>query len=319
LEANTFMIRLVLRLLSIIAVVCGVCVVLTLSIGRMLPQENEIIFSANLDNTDTEIYRMALNRQLAVALTRNTTEDNQPAWSPDGQEIAFVSNDRGQFTIFLMDAVGHDVHRLTDSNQNNFSPTWSPDDHTIAYVTARQEFAQQITEVLLTDLQSGSTRRITIPYPNAISPTWTPDSRHIAFTSGRNGSPNRIIYDVDVQTGDTNPLIDTHDIQLSPSWSPDGRYLLYLGYGAKAGMYLWDTQQSKSILLFAPELLSMHGISWSPDSGSIIYAPQTTLGLNSILRLDVMACLQEPTHCTPQPLTHASGIYDTPRWRPHAS
>src|SRR5207244_11868708 len=105
-----------------------------------------------LDNRDAEIYRMALNRQITVALTRNKTDDNQPAWSPDGQEIAFVSNDQGQFTIFLMNAEGRGIHRLNDSPQNNFSPTWSPEDRSIAYVTARQEFAQQITEVLLTDL-----------------------------------------------------------------------------------------------------------------------------------------------------------------------
>nr|MBA3872932.1 PD40 domain-containing protein [Anaerolineae bacterium] len=224
------MIRFSLRVTTIITLVCVGCALLMLSLGRKLPQEDEIVFSANLDNTDSEIYRMALDRQLSAPLTHNSTEDNQPAWSPDGQQIAFVSNDRGQYTIFLMDALGRGIHRLTDSPMNNFSPTWSPDEHTIAYVTARQEFAQQITEVLLTDLQSGLTRRMTIPYPNATSPTWTPDSRHIAFTSGENGSPNRIIYDVDVQTLDTSSLIANHNTQLNPAWSPDGRYLLYMAY-----------------------------------------------------------------------------------------
>jgi len=312
------MIRFSLSLIAIVLVVCGGCVLLTFSLGHVLPPEDEIVYSANLDNTYSEIYRMALDHQLSVPLTHNRTDNNQPAWSSDGQQIAFVSNDNGQFTIFVMDAQGHGIHRLTDSPMNNFSPTWSPDDRSIAYVTARQEFAQQITEVLLTDLQSGFTRRVTIPYPNAISPTWTPDSQHLAFTSGPNGSPNRIIYDVNVQTLDTSPLIANHNTQLNPTWSPDGRYMLYLAYDTNPGMYLWDSTQAKSVLLFAPNLLNMRSVSWSPDSHYIIYAPLTTSGLTNIMKLDVMACLKGK-QCTPQALTHITGVYDSPRWRPHTS
>ncbi|MBI1278583.1 MAG: hypothetical protein GC179_10700 [Anaerolineaceae bacterium] len=310
------MIRDLLRLWSTVILVCGCLTLLALAVGRTLPQEDEIIYSASLDNADSEIYRMALDRQLSVSLTRNSTEDNQPAWSSDGQQIAFVSNHQGQYTIFVMDASGRGIHPLTDSPRNNFSPTWSPDDRSIAYVTARQEFAQQITEVLLTDLQSGLTRRMTIQYPNAISPTWTPDSQHLAFTSGATGSPNRIIYDVNIQTGDTNPLIANHIIQLNPTWSPDGRYLLYVAYDSNPGMYLWDSTLKQSVLLFAPDVLNMRSLSWSQDNRYIIYAPLSNFSNNSILRLDVAACLQQHDNCTPQPITHRAGIYDSPRWRP---
>ena len=313
------MIRISLRFATLAMVACISLVMLMQGMGRVLPREEEIVYSANLDNSDSEIYRMALDRQLAIPLTRNGSEDNQPAWSSDGQQIAFVSNRQGQFTIYVMDALGRDAHRLTSSPQNNFSPTWSPDDRAIAYVTARQEFAQQITEVLMTNLQSGLTSRLTIPYPNAISPAWAPDSRHLAFASGARGSSNRIIYNVDVQSGDTAPLIATHDIQLSPTWSPDGHYLLYLAYGSNTGMYLWDTERNQSVLLFAPDVLNMRNLSWSQDSRYIIYAPQTTTSLNGIWRLDVTTCLQAQQNCTPQALTHVTGIYDSPRWRPHQS
>ena len=144
---------------------CAVVIGLALSLGRVLPQEDEIIFSASFDNGDAEIYRMLLDRQIAVPLTRNLVEDSQPAWSTDGSQIAFVSNREGrQYTIYLMDADGRNSRRLTESPQNNFSPIWSPDNHAIAYVTSRQEFARQITEILMTDLESGRTRRISIPY-----------------------------------------------------------------------------------------------------------------------------------------------------------
>jgi Tol biopolymer transport system component len=290
-----------------------------LALGRVLPQEEEIVFSANLNNKDQEIYRLALNRQLSAILTRNTAEDSQPAWSADGQQIAFVSNREGQYTIYVMDAQGRNSHRLTDSPQNNFSPTWSPDERSIAYVTARQEFARQITEVLMTDLQSGITRRMTIPYPNAISPAWSPDSKSLTFTSGRTGSNDRVIYNLDLQTGDTAPLIAKKSSPLNPTWSPDGRYLLYLAYNAKPGMYLWDSTHAQSILLFAPNVLNMRTPDWSQDNRFIIYAPSTAIGNNSIFRLDVISCLQSKNACIPQPVTYKAGIYDSPRWRPPQS
>jgi Tol biopolymer transport system component len=132
------MTRLLLRLIVMLSLTCAVVVGLVLVIGHGLPAEDEIIFSAAFDNGDAEIYRMSLPRQIIVPLTHNLVEDNQPSWSPDGSQIAFVSNREGrQYTIYLMDAYGRDSRRLTESTQNNFSPVWSPDSHAIAYADHR--------------------------------------------------------------------------------------------------------------------------------------------------------------------------------------
>ncbi|MCC6896006.1 MAG: PD40 domain-containing protein [Anaerolineae bacterium] len=311
------MTRLFLRFLAFTVICCVVVIAAVLSIGRMLPAEDEIVFSASFNNGDSEIYRMLLGRQILVPLTRNLVEDNQPAWSPDGSQIAFVSNREGrQYTIYLMEADGRNSRRLTESVQNNFSPVWSPDSHAIAYVTSRQEFARQITEILMTDLTSGRTRRISIPYPNAISPSWSADSRHIAFTSDRRSPGIRVVYSMDTQTGDTQVLVNDNAVQLNPVWSPDGRYLLYSTLEGTAGIYLWDTETEQSILLYAPQGFNVRNPSWTPDGRAIVYATTTTFSNNRLLRLSVEDCLQQPNACTPQPLTLISGVYDTPRWRP---
>lgn len=311
------MTHLLLRLIGLVALGCAFVIGLVLAVGRVLPAGDEIIFSAAFDNGDAEIYRMSLPRQIIVPLTHNLVEDNQPAWSPDGNQIAFVSNREGrQYTIYLMDAYGRDSRRLTESTQNNFSPVWSPDSHAIAYVTSRQEFARQITEILLTDLDSGRTRRVSIPYPNAMSPSWSPDSRHLAFTSDRRSPGNRIVYNMDTQTGDTQVLVNANTVQLNPVWSPDGRYLLYSTLETQPGIYLWDTTREESLLLYAPRNFNIRNPSWTPDSSAIVYATPTTFSNNHILRLVVDVCLQQPENCTPQPLTMVNGVYDTPRWRP---
>lgn len=312
------MTRLLLRFMTRVLFACVIVMALALAVGRVLPPEAEIIFSAAFNSDDAEIFRMALARQIAVPLTRNFIEDSQPTWSPDGSQIAFVSNREGrQYTIYLMDAFGRDSRRLTESTQNNFSPVWSPDSHAIAYVTSRQEFARQITEILLTDLASGRTRRVSIPYPNAISPSWSPDSRHLAFTSDRRSPGNRIVYTLDTQTGDTQVLVNDNSVQLNPVWSPDGHYLLYSTLETKPGIYLWDAVLEESLLLYAPRTFNIRSPAWTPDSRAIVYATLTTYSNNHILQLTVDDCLPQPENCVPQPLTMLNGVYDSPRWRPN--
>ena len=61
-------------------------------------------------------------------LTNNDAGDGQPRWSPDGENIAFVSDrDDGNFQIYVMNADGSEQTRLTNNNADDCSPTWSPD------------------------------------------------------------------------------------------------------------------------------------------------------------------------------------------------
>ena len=64
-------------------------------------------------------------------LTRHLGEDRYPAWSPDGRQIAFSSHRNHRGGIFLMNADGSDVKRLTDGGEE--SPSWSPDGQRIAF------------------------------------------------------------------------------------------------------------------------------------------------------------------------------------------
>ncbi len=70
----------------------------------------------------------------------NDSGDNAPSPSPDGTKIAFMSASRegaGNWEIFVMDANGGNVVRLTNNGANDGLPTWSPDGRTIAFVSDR--------------------------------------------------------------------------------------------------------------------------------------------------------------------------------------
>ena len=71
---------------------------------------------------------------------RGVHTPRSPAWSPDGLQIAFVAD--GPFTltgekVYLMDADGTNVIRLSDTNYVEIEPTWSPDGTRIAYASNR--------------------------------------------------------------------------------------------------------------------------------------------------------------------------------------
>jgi TolB protein len=59
-------------------------------------------------------------------LTRNPGHDSDPAWSPDGRKIAFVTKRDGNFEVYVMDADGSGQRNLTRNPAPDRSPVWSP-------------------------------------------------------------------------------------------------------------------------------------------------------------------------------------------------
>src|SRR5207253_9544676 len=85
-----------------------------------------------------DIFVMNADGTNIVQLTKDTTQERQPAWSPDGAKIAFASNREGKLHIFTMNAAdGSGVTRLTTGVQTDAQPAWSPDGTKIAFATNR--------------------------------------------------------------------------------------------------------------------------------------------------------------------------------------
>jgi len=73
-----------------------------------------------------------------VRLTTNRlAEGGRIAWSPDGSKIAFYASSNADLDIYVMDADGGNVTRLTEGPSHDRSPTWSPDGRRIAFTSDR--------------------------------------------------------------------------------------------------------------------------------------------------------------------------------------
>jgi len=113
-----------------------------------------------------------LTADLPADLTRS-----EPAWSPDGEWIAFTSSrgtaGPGRGSIWIMRADGSAKRQLTLNPGNGFdlSPTWSPDGQRIAF---------QRGGISIVTVATGEVTNLGLP-GQAIQPSWSPDGRHIAF------------------------------------------------------------------------------------------------------------------------------------------
>lgn len=296
-----------LTLLGLIVITAG-----AMLLGHVLPLEDELLVVGVIRGNDLDIYRIALARQLVVPMTHNTTDETYASWSPDGEQIAFMSNRSGSNAIYVMDAQGRSVRRISDGQVGDYNPVWSPDGRQIVYVNYN---ISDLRELLLYDMTSGTTRHLIDDAGYDNDPSWSPDGRYIAFVSSRY-TPNSELLTLDLDDGRIHRITYNTTIASHPLWSPDGRYILFYT-GKSPGFYLWDVLEEKYIPLVEPQSFIGYSIYWSPDSSYLIYANFISETRTGIFRIDMMNCIQQPANCTPELLISTPDRYFNPRWRPH--
>ncbi len=305
---------LLLRLFSLVTLVCIFAMTLALWGGKSIHlPNNEIVFTATIDSPDMHIYLMDVARQFIYDMSSKAIVGYEPAWSPDGRQIAYVGAGKQGFTVYKHDLEAKLTDEIIHDAGGVYSPAWSPDGQQMSYVTLRSD---RFTRVMLTNLQTGSTRQITDTlYHNDNHPDWSPDNRFIAFVSNENAFGKSNIYILDLQTGQVRPMYLTLENQYFPRWSPNSRYIAFISQGYKIGIALWDVEQSQFHFLY--NKLSQKGaVDWSSDGQYIIYTDFISYNHSGIFRLDVAECLDATIHCQPQLLTPNKGLYSNPRFRP---
>ena len=91
-------------------------------------------------------------------------DDEQPRWSPDGRRVAFKSNRGGSYNLYVMNADGSNVVRLTDHGLNDHDPTWLPDGESLVFSSERDRGRGRLDLYRLW-LVDGSVERLTSSFP----------------------------------------------------------------------------------------------------------------------------------------------------------
>jgi len=221
-----------------------------------------------------------------VAVTRLAGEEDWPAFSPDGEQIAFSwSSEKSDNTDIYVTMVGAtEVRRLTTDTAGDYAASWSPDGRRIAFLrkggpTARIHVISPV---------GGSDPKVSdFPVAAKLDPeftasqiNWSPDSRLVAAGRDHRSAPDAPagIYLIPVNGGEpraiTRPKRPTYDF--SPAFSPDGQRLAYVSCNVHCDVRIVDVDgtfapTSEGRTLTPHSMQSIDGVAWSRDGKSVLF------------------------------------------------
>jgi uncharacterized protein YjdB len=172
----------------------------------------------------------------------------QPALSPDHIRIAFSSARAGAgYDLYLMDADGRNLKRLTTAAGTEGEPVWSPDGRRIVFTGTPPEGVPQLFAI---NADGSGLRQLTEGKGGSHSPTISADGRQLAFISSREGKPE--LYVMPLDGGEARRLTRTGDKESQPRFLPDGT-LLYVVSHSKGSRVMRTTTAGESAALFETE------------------------------------------------------------------
>ena len=182
--------------------------------------------------------------------------------SPDGARIAFDSDREGERAVYVADADGKDVRRVTGEGFAAV-PSWSPDGGSLAYVKA-EPGKPRVWNLWVTDLASGASRRLTShSYGQPWGGSWFPDGQRIAYSH-----EDRLIV-LDLQSGRQRVYKSPRKGRLlrTPAVSPDGRRVIF--QVRRDGAWLLDLRDGSMRKVLSDPTAEEY--TWAPDGSRVAY------------------------------------------------
>jgi Tol biopolymer transport system component len=174
---------------------------------------------------DTNIWRVevpssGVKRAEAVKVFSSTFVDNEPAYSPDGRQIAFMSGRSGSWEIWVADSDGSNPEKLTSfEGPVATHPRWSPDGQRIAFYGD----ASGNRDIYVIRKDGSELKRLTSDPSSDTNPGWSADSKWVYFLSRRRNRGE--IWKVPADGGEAVSVPGVHGG--SAMESPDGKFLYY--------------------------------------------------------------------------------------------
>jgi Tol biopolymer transport system component/imidazolonepropionase-like amidohydrolase len=242
---------------------------------QLSPDGKQIAFAALGD-----IYVMPVGGK-PVNLTRDAALDIDPAWSPDGSQLAYSSDkDSEHLQLWIHDMKSGQSRRVTSLTTQPQGAAWSPDGKRIAFFNV--DGMWRVAQMSVVDVGSGEVTKVHDSLPQPGAPAWSPDGKRLAIagiapmTKRFREGTNQILTMSSTSLNDDKwfapvPMlsIDSRG-NCGPAWSPDGTKMAAIYEGVLA---VWPVSASGEPVGPPRHITSesAHSPSWQGDSRHVLY------------------------------------------------
>ncbi len=205
----------------------------------------------------------------AQSALRSTEPIISPSWSPNGNQLAYVSFESRKPVVYVHDVDSGKRRLVANFKGSNSAPSWSPDGKTLALTLSRDGGSQLY--LLDANVSGAEPRRLASSQAIDTEPTFTADGKTIYFVSDRGGSPQ--IYRLAVGGGTPERVTFSGNYNISPALSADGRWMAYVSrINGAFKLHVMDlaTGQSSAIT----DTNADENPSFSGNSRMLLYATQ---------------------------------------------
>jgi TolB protein len=197
-----------------------------------------------------------------------------PAWSPDGERLAYVSFESGRSKIYVQGVTDQKRDLIADFTGINGAPAWAPDGRRLALTLSKDGNP----EIYVMDLDTRRLQRLTKNGVIDTEAAWSPDGREIIFTSDRAGKPQ--VYRMRSDGSKVERLTFEGEANLRPSYSANGEtvtMVTQIGGGYHIGIL---NLKDKALQVLSETPLD-ESPSFAPNGRMILYA--TSVGGRGVL------------------------------------
>ncbi|NVJ66749.1 MAG: Tol-Pal system protein TolB [Gammaproteobacteria bacterium] len=188
-----------------------------------------------------------------------------PAWSPDGQQLAYVSFENGRSEIIVQDLARAQRSTIASYKGFNSAPAFSPDGSKMAMVLSKDGNP----EIYIMDLVTRDLQRLTRHYAIDTEPSWSPDGKSLVFTSDRGGRPQ--IYQVFLGSGETKRVTFEGRYNAGAEFSPDGNSIVMV-HQNNGNFHLASQELDTGAISILTKTRLDESLSIAPNGSMIIYS-----------------------------------------------